>query len=622
MSDVPAATPALDERAKRRARYGNGLLLLAIVSGFFVGQVVKHSYSGRVLTEDAFAREAERGTRMRLIIQSPALEGFANDPQSLKTALDRNDHLELASNTRVVIPDQFAAAFFGCERRDPAATEREAWFDGEFNNKEELYLFQTQGTDPHLRAHFEAVGTLKRCERRGDGSAVHTIVARGVTVRTPLHLDGEQGTFSRRSANVTLFAFLADLYVTFLLMLFVPTLAFSLLKSVIDIFRRPGELRFPIGFFFISSLMASLVGVAVAYVMSGLHSTAAMTRQWGTLADAFAGRSSQEYDPHPLLTQFGRIVPTSPLGALTDPNANSGLQIAFVVVLLGLVLHKLNPEARERVGKGLQSLISIFVHEPGKRSQRTLSDLAHGVLPYGVFFLTVKTVATLEAAAFESLGWLMLTVIVALAVHLLLVVGWLVLRRDFKRWWIDGAWRSREGFVIALATASSYAALPKVREAPLMESDLKSATYELGTTVNKNGTAVYLASAAAYLLFAYGRADAGPLLMIVALATFAGISVAGLPFAAVFGLRSVLSVSSQVSPGLAWLIVPIDPVVDRVATFTNVFTNLAACSDKKKPKPAKISAGTVHHIVKGVPPAEGARETTATPPPPREGGGG
>jgi len=91
---------------------------------------------------------------------------------------------------------------------------------------------------------------------------------------------------------------------------------------------------------------------------------------------------------------------------------------------------------------------------------------------------------------------------------------------------------------------------------------------------------------------------------VLVLSGLASVATAGLPFAAVFGLRMVLLASSAPG-GLAWAILPIDPLVDRFVTVLNVFANLAACSDAR-------STATMHMPTTLFPQAEpGAQEAGA-----------
>jgi Na+/H+-dicarboxylate symporter len=150
----------------------------------------------------------------------------------------------------------------------------------------------------------------------------------------------------------------------------------------------------------------------------------------------------------------------------------------------------------------------------------------------------------------------------------------------------------------AFATSSSYAALPAIASVPLLAGESSQrGVFDFCTTLNKNGTTIYIAAIGSYVLFQDWHGTVNSLaLVVLALSGLASVATAGLPFAAVFGLRMVLLASG--SPGgIAWAILPIDPLVDRFVTVLNVFANLAACS---RPK-VRVAVATP--VAPGAPPS-------------------
>ena len=133
------------------------------------------------------------------------------------------------------------------------------------------------------------------------------------------------------------------------------------------------------------------------------------------------------------------------------------------------------------------------------------------------------------------------------------------------------------GLLTAFVTSSSYAALPQVTEAPLLKDSRLRGVFDLCTTLNKTGTTIYISAVAAYAAMTHMKALSGTMFVAFAFAPLASLATAGLPFAAVFGLRMVL-MALGMPGGMAWLILPIDPLLDRFVTVLNVFANLAACS--------------------------------------------
>src|SRR5262249_16311604 len=157
----------------------------------------------------------------------------------------------------------------------------------------------------------------------------------------------------------------------------------------------------------------------------------------------------------------------------------------------------------------------------------------------GVFCVTSTVVAALGADAFELVPLLVAVVAVLLLFAVLLTV-WIRLTRDWESWSRDGLIPAIPALAIALVTASSSAAFPLVPNAPLLARDpRKRGIMDLGTTLNKSGTAAYVALSAMYL---GGGSSRWQFLSIPLLSILAGTAAAGVPFAAVVGLRMVLLV--------------------------------------------------------------------------------
>src|SRR5260370_3080239 len=151
--------------------------------------------------------------------------------------------------------------------------------------------------------------------------------------------------------------------------------------------------------------------------------------------------------------------------------------------------------------------------------------------------------------------------------HAIFLVVWILRWRNWRDWFRNGFFRGIPGLLTALATSSSYAALPGITAVPLLGGQSsRRGIFDFCTTINKNGTTIYIATVASYVLFDHLRGGVNSFALVVLfLSGLASIATAGLPFAAVFGLRMVLLASG--SPGgLAWAILPIDPLVHRFVT--------------------------------------------------------
>jgi Na+/H+-dicarboxylate symporter len=573
-------------------KYLPHITIYALLTGLLIGILLQDRTSVRAISEPDFLREIERGSHMSVIITSSDLQPYLADPEKIKKAVNENAPLPL-NRSSVEIPDAYAASIFDCVKNKDLP-----WFSGQIVAKSEG--FSSAGSqmasvgDGHLAAEFRASGSLYSCE---PGTHHKVLVASGISVSAPIH-PRELLQVTRVSAWASYSSFVANLYLTFLIMLFIPTLAISLLQAIIEAAKSASKFRDAFIYFAASTLLGACVGTATTVVYHRFMTFNTNSAELEVLGRSLGGATiSAEYDPHPILTQLGKIIPTNPLGALTDPTGNNGLQVAFMAVLVGMVLAALGPERRERISGYLKSALALIISDRDL-GWRALSDYADWLAPVGVFFFTMTAFSTANFNLLHDLAHLAIVIAIALAVHVMLTVAWLAIFRDLRGWLRNALRPGSPGLVTAFATASSYAALPALNAVPLLESDAsKKAIVNLGTTLNKAGTSVYLSASATFIFLQYPGLSWHLLAAIILTSALAGVVIAGLPFAAIVGLRMAL-ITVNLPGELAWLILPIDPVSDRLVTPVNVFSNLASCSDPKRPptRPVSTAIDPLHRV--------------------------
>jgi Na+/H+-dicarboxylate symporter len=502
--------------------------------------------------------------------------------------------LSAAEHAEIFVPDRYASTAFLCETTEPTYrgvldNHGRVWFRGIVSG-----AVKSLSASGELSGEAALTGSVYRCN--GEQTV---LAASGVKVLLPLAAVGENEIRVRFSrAWVAYPAAVADMFIAFLLMVFIPTLTLSIMKAVLDSAQsdRGAATLFGYSFryFTATTLLAGAVGLGAGYVTYLLQRDGANLSE---IASVSAGEASisTDYDPHPILNQLIGIVPTNPLSALSNPDGNKALQVAFLAVLIGLLLSLVDEEHRRRASTSLKNSLALVVKDADLK-WRALSDWADLLTPAGVFFISIKFGATVSHQFLKEMLVMILAILAALALHCALLVAWIVARRDWRDWFRSGLWPGVPGLMTALATSSSYAALPGITSVPLLARDSsRRGVFDFCTMANKNGTTIYISAMAAYVLFHQSHGTFNSLAVVVLLMSgLASIATAGLPFAAVFGLRMVLLASN--APGaIAWAILPIDPLVDRFVTVLNVFANLAACSRRKAvlsecPKVDKVAA--------------------------------
>jgi len=563
-------------------------LVAALVGGLTSILFREKVHHAPPMTEDELLRALELGSNLPVIAVSRELtKRFSTGA----AATGRNVTLDAADGARIDIPDKYAVAAQNCGTQEPWFARSNldyggVWFRGTATGAPHTVRLDQQvvaGT-----ATFE--GSVYRCQ----GDQV-TVASTGFTVDLPLEqVSPDKISVHASHAWIAYPAAIADLFIAFLLMVFIPTLTLSIIKAIIDSAQSEagasGLFRYSFRYFGFTTLLAGVIGSIAGYLCYLAQPPATNLRE--IAAVSIGGKPVMtEYDPHPILNQLINIIPTNPLGALSNPDGNKGLQVAFTAVMIGILLAVIGPEQRVKASEFLKKSLALIVRD-GELKWRALSDWTDLLTPVGVFFISVTFCANASYDFLRQMGNVVLCIFGALIVHTVILTTWILVKRDWDEWFHGGLRPGIPGLITALATSSSYAALPGIASVDLLARDSsRRGTFDLCTTINKNGTTIYIATVATYSLFDHLHGTINSMAIVVLLLSgLASLATAGLPLAAVFGLRMVLLASG--SPGaLAWVIIPLDPLVDRFVTVVNVFANLAACSS---PKPLRndLGAGT------------------------------
>ena len=202
------------------------------------------------------------------------------------------------------------------------------------------------------------------------------------------------------------------------------------------------------------------------------------------------------------------------------------------------------------------------------------------VAPLGVFALIAGTITEVTgdnpAGILEllaALGMYCATVLFGLGIHMIVTYG-LILRfltpisiGTFYRAMVPAQ-------LLAFSTSSSAATLPVTMERAEgklgVSEEVSPFVLPLGTTVNMDGTALYLAVAAVFVAEAMGLGlDFTAQLTIVLTAVLASIGAAAVPSAGIIMLVIVLEAIGVPAAGIA-LILGVDRILDMCRTVTNI----------------------------------------------------
>jgi Na+/H+-dicarboxylate symporter len=265
------------------------------------------------------------------------------------------------------------------------------------------------------------------------------------------------------------------------------------------------------------------------------------------------------------------LVPQNPFKAAADGDL---LPLILAVCIFGAAAAAVSRASR-------QPLVALLM---------AVNDMAMVVIgwimrgaPVAVFALIGATVARSGVDLLWSLFAFVLVVVLALALHVGLVL--MPLLTIGARMGPAAFFRSvSEALVLAFSTASSTATLP-VSMANAVRLGVPAAVVDfllpLGSTVNKNGAAVYKAATAVFLANIYGfhLSPAGIVSIVVAstLAAFAGAGVPGSSLVTTMIVLNAIGLGADAAAGIA-LVTGVDRPLDMCRTMVNTMSNLVGAA--------------------------------------------
>lgn len=261
------------------------------------------------------------------------------------------------------------------------------------------------------------------------------------------------------------------------------------------------------------------------------------------------------------------IVPKNPFKALVDGDF---LQIVFFAILTGLVLCYLPESKSGMVIKFFDGITQAMI----KMVEKVIL-----FAPYAVFALIAATVAEFGFEILKTLFWYSITVISALVIVGLGLYPALV-RILAKVNPIKFFLAQKQVLAVAFTTSSSSATLPvtiDVTENRLgVPNKIASFVLPIGTTINKDGTALYQAVAAIFIAQVYGfDLNVTQQLTIFITCVITGAATAPVAGAGLIMLVVVLNAVGLPIEGMA-LVLGIDRIINMCRSTVNVIGDTMA----------------------------------------------
>ena len=261
------------------------------------------------------------------------------------------------------------------------------------------------------------------------------------------------------------------------------------------------------------------------------------------------------------------IIPSNPLGALAEGDM---LAVIFFALFVGIIIAIMGRKA-ETVHGFFEQFNDIMMN---------MTTAVMYVAPFGVFCLLSRTFAGVGFEAFIPMLKYMAGVLIALAVHCLVV--YMILLSVFARVNPIMFLKKFVGvMVFAFSTSSSNATIPLNIETIVnkigVDRRIASFTIPLGATINMDGTAIMQGVAVVFTAQLFG-VELGPIeyATVIATATLASIGTAGVPSVGLITLSMVFNSVGLPLEGIA-LIMGIDRILDMTRTAVNI-TGDAVCT--------------------------------------------
>lgn len=262
-----------------------------------------------------------------------------------------------------------------------------------------------------------------------------------------------------------------------------------------------------------------------------------------------------------LIDMMLRIVPTNPIDALAKGDM---LAIIFFALMLGIALTMVPKDKAAPIISFFDGLSETMIR---------MVEMILVIAPYGVFALIAAVVGEFGFDILQTLGWYVVTLCLAYALHQFITLGLLV--KVFGGMNPMTFFRGiKEVMLIGFSSSSSAATLPvnmDCCEKNLgVPKQITSFVLPLGATVNMDGTSMYQAVATVFIAQVYGiDLHLGAQLTIILTAVLASIGTAPVPGVGIVMLIIVLRSVNVPEEGIA-LILGVDRFLDMCRTVLNV----------------------------------------------------
>lgn len=388
------------------------------------------------------------------------------------------------------------------------------------------------------------------------------------------------GSLSGKSAGFLgityyeIFSFFGALFMNALKMIIIPLIVSSIIVGVAGIGGQRGLARMG-GRTILYYVTTSFIAILIGLVFVNLLSPGVIDGQPAQIVlglDAEQGKiAAAKVDQRGVGDIANVILNMVPANVFAAAVNGQLLGLIFFSILFGYFITKIQEAYAEAQYNFWQGIFEVMMK---------ITDMVMKFAPIGVFALVAKVIAGMEGNSLlgfaETLGWFFITVVFALATHMLIALPLMlkfIAKVSPKRHFQAMA----PAMLTAFSTASSSATLPMTMDCVEKNAGVSNKTTSfvlpLGATINMDGTALYECVAAMFIAQAYGIELSFTIqFTIVLVALLTSIGVAGIPAASLVAITIILAVIGLPIEALG-LILAVDRILDMFRTTVNVFSD-------------------------------------------------
>lgn len=364
---------------------------------------------------------------------------------------------------------------------------------------------------------------------------------------------------------------IGDIFIRLLNMIAVPLVLASLivgaasLHDLKHVAKLGGKM---LGLFLLTAIISVSLGQTLAVLINpgSRMSPETRTELVDSFKDEVTSTTKQDFSFN-VVDFLTNIVPKNPFKGLVEGDF---LQIVFFALLMGLVLVMLPKEKSQPVIKFFEGITQAMI----KMVEKVVM-----LAPFAVFALISATIAEFGFSILQTLFWYVLTVLLGLAIVTFVLYPVIV---KFKTGIsiIDFFKVQKQIFAVAFTTSSSSATLPitlDVAETKLgIPNKIASFVIPVGTTINKDGTALYQAVAAIFIAQVYGiDLSFAQQLSIFITCVITGAATPPVAGAGLIMLYVVMQTVGLPGEGIA-LVIGVDRLLNMSRAVTNVIGDTMA----------------------------------------------